>query len=49
MQRLSLKDIKIDAERLPEVEQFARLLDDVLVHILGEGINVLLDPFEKLR
>ncbi|KAF3032321.1 hypothetical protein E8E12_002369 [Didymella heteroderae] len=48
VQDLSLENIKIDAKRLPEVKQFARLLIDIRDHILGEGINLLLDPFATL-
>jgi hypothetical protein len=48
VRRLSLKDIKINARRLPEVKQFAKLLNDIQVHILVEDINLLLDPFVKL-
>ncbi|OAL01546.1 hypothetical protein IQ06DRAFT_220781 [Phaeosphaeriaceae sp. SRC1lsM3a] len=48
VRRLSFQDIKIDARRLPEDKQFAKLLDDIQVHILGEDINLLLDPFTML-
>jgi hypothetical protein len=48
VRRLSLRDIKIDARRLPEVKQFAKLLNDIQAHILGEDMNLLLDPFARL-
>jgi hypothetical protein len=49
VRHLSLEGIKIDAKRLPEVKQHVRLLNHVQVHILGGGINLLLDPFATLR
>lgn len=48
VRRLSLRDIKIDAKRLPEVKQFGRLLNDIQCHLLGEDIDLLKDPFAKL-
>jgi hypothetical protein len=46
---LSLRDIKIDAKRLPEVKQFARLLNDIQHHVLGEDIDLLMNPFAMMR
>ncbi|KAF1969656.1 hypothetical protein BU23DRAFT_512819 [Bimuria novae-zelandiae CBS 107.79] len=48
VQRLSLRDIKIDAKRLPEVKQFGRLLNNIQYHLLGEDINLLRNPFAML-
>ncbi|EDU44814.1 conserved hypothetical protein [Pyrenophora tritici-repentis Pt-1C-BFP] len=49
VRRLSLRDIKIDAIRLPEVKQFGRLLNDIQCHLLGEDIDLLKNPFAMLR
>jgi hypothetical protein len=49
---VSTSDLNIfneEALRRPaEVKQFAKLLDDIQVHILGEDINLLFDPFAML-
>lgn len=46
---LSLRDIVIDANRLPEIKQSARLLNDIQAHILGDSVDQLLDPVALFR
>ena len=43
-----MKDIKSDAHRLPEVEQFQRLIDDIFQRFIGKEINSLSGPFDNL-
>lgn len=44
----SLRDIVIDAERLPEIKQFARLLNDIRARILDDRTDSLLERLAVL-
>lgn len=44
-----MKDIKSDAHRLPELEQFQRLIDDISEHFMGKDRNSLSSPFDNLN
>jgi hypothetical protein len=48
VRRLSLRDIVIDAERLPEIKQFARLLNDIRARILDDRTDSLLERLAVL-
>lgn len=48
IESLSLEDIKIDADRLPEVEQFQSYIDAIYHCFTRKGINRLLNPFANL-
>ena len=43
-----MKDIKSDAHRLPELEQFQRLIDDISQHFMGKDSNSLPSSFDNL-
>lgn len=43
-----MKDIKSDAHRLPELEQFQRLIDDISQHLMGKDNNPLSSRFDNL-
>ncbi|KAB8238172.1 uncharacterized protein BDW43DRAFT_321241 [Aspergillus alliaceus] len=46
---LSLQNIQIDYDSLPEVEQFARLIGSIYRRFYDKDISLLLNPFTKLE
>ena len=43
-----MQDIKSDAHRLPELEQFQRLIDEISQHFMGKDDNPLSSRFDSL-
>ncbi|KAH8803334.1 hypothetical protein F5884DRAFT_861664 [Xylogone sp. PMI_703] len=46
---LSLGSSKIDSAQLPEVQQYENIIKDLIRHLKGGDMKLLLNPFEQLR
>lgn len=47
IEALSLGDLAIDGHKLPEVKQFAEIINDIYHQFTGNDINLLIKPFQK--